>query len=172
MVSDKHTIQDQSRFEKVVLYRSSLLKQKDTSIMGFNDSFIGKFFEMEERKTDFMTELKGACATFLTLAYILAVNPAILSDSGGPCVPDADGVEGLAYQTCVQEVKKEYITATAIASLIGCKSLLLSDIVYFTCFSKHSFIFDLSAFLGLLMGLMANLPIALAPGMGLNAYFT
>jgi AGZA family xanthine/uracil permease-like MFS transporter len=117
--------------------------------MGINElvqnSAIGRFFELEERKTNFTTEFKGACATFLTLAYILAVNPAILSDSGGPCVvPDSGDIFDADYMACIGEVKKEYITATAIASMIGC----------------------------LLMGLMANLPIALAPGMGLNAYFT
>ena len=108
--------------------------------MGINDaiqgSFIGKFFQLEERKTDFTTELKGALATFLTMAYILAVNPAILSDSGGPCIPPDGNIFDPEYETCMFDVKKQYITATAIASMIGC----------------------------FLMGFMANLPVALAPG--------
>ena len=63
--------------------------------MGLNDiiqgSFIDRFFELEERKTNFSTEFRGAVATFLTMAYILTVNPAILADSGGPCVVGEDG---------------------------------------------------------------------------------
>lgn len=117
--------------------------------MGLDDmiqgSFIGRFFELEERKTNFSTEFRGAVATFLTMAYILAVNPAILADSGGPCVVGEDGnIFAPDYLACKDEVKKEYITSTAVAAMIGC----------------------------ILMGCMANLPIALAPGMGLNAYFT
>ena len=54
--------------------------------MGLNDtiqgSFIGKFFQLEERKTDFTTELKGALATFLTMAYILAVKYVLVGLTG------------------------------------------------------------------------------------------
>jgi adenine/guanine/hypoxanthine permease len=111
-----------------------------------NNSFIGRFFEMNERKTTFTAELRGATATFMSMAYILAVNPRILADSGGPCVPSTDdgGIFGDSYAKCMEDVKREYVTSTAIVSVFGC----------------------------LLMGLMANLPIALAPGMGMNAYFT
>ena len=111
-----------------------------------SNSFIGRFFEMNERKTTFTAELRGATATFMSMAYILAVNPRILADSGGPCVPSTDdgGIFGDSYAKCMEDVKREYVTSTAIASMFGC----------------------------LLMGLMANLPIALAPGMGMNAYFT
>jgi xanthine/uracil/vitamin C permease (AzgA family) len=49
---------------------------------------------LKERGSTFTTELAGATATFLTMAYILAVNPRILADSGGPCIPnEADGGE-------------------------------------------------------------------------------
>jgi AGZA family xanthine/uracil permease-like MFS transporter len=92
-------------------------------------------------------QLAGATATFLTMAYILAVNPRILADSGGPCVPDPPeegGIFGANYEACLEEIKRQYITATAIGSMVGC----------------------------LIMGIFANLPIALAPGMGMNAYFT
>jgi adenine/guanine/hypoxanthine permease len=54
------------------------------------------------------------------------------------------GIFGPNYTQCLEDIKREYITATALASMIGC----------------------------ILMGVMANLPIALAPGMGMNAYFT
>lgn len=112
--------------------------------LAVNKSFIGKFFKMEERNTNFTTEFAGATATFLTMAYILAVNPRILADSGGPCDPGDDGIFSDSYSQCLEEVKREFITSTAIASMFGC----------------------------ILMGVVANLPIALAPGMGLNAYFT
>jgi AGZA family xanthine/uracil permease-like MFS transporter len=109
-----------------------------------NGSVIGRYFEMKERNTNFTTEMRGATATFMSMAYILAVNPRILADSGGPCVPDGDGIFGPAYEACIEAIRREYVTSTAIASMVGC----------------------------ILMGVMANLPIALAPGMGLNAYFT
>ena len=57
-------------------------------------SFIGKYFQIKERGSSFSTELAGATATFLTMAYILAVNPRILADSGGPCVFDPDDPAG------------------------------------------------------------------------------
>mmetsp|Transcript_27670 Transcript_27670/g.42578 ORF Transcript_27670/g.42578 Transcript_27670/m.42578 type:complete len:543 (+) Transcript_27670:98-1726(+) len=111
-------------------------------------SFIGKYFEFEERGAKFTTEVSGAIATFLSMAYILAVNPRILADSGGPCNPadweDTGGIFSDGYVGCMEDVKRQYVSATAIASMFGC----------------------------LLMGLGANLPIALAPGMGMNAYFT
>lgn len=107
-------------------------------------SFVGRFFDFEKRETTFMTELRGATATFMSMAYILAVNPSILSDSGGPCVAEDGDIFSESYNECVENIRRQYVTSTAIASLFGC----------------------------LAMGLLANLPIALAPGMGMNAYFT
>lgn len=109
-------------------------------------SFVGRFFKFEERGTTFSTEWSGATATFLTMAYILAVNPRILADSGGPCVADPEdgGIFGEAYEECLEELTRQYVTATAIGSTFAC----------------------------LLMGILGNLPVALAPGMGMNAYFT
>jgi adenine/guanine/hypoxanthine permease len=77
---------------------------------------------MEQRQTNFLTELTGATATFKSMAYILAVNPRILADSGGPCVPnDTDGgIFGPSYLACMEDVKREYVTSTAIASMFGC----------------------------------------------------
>ncbi|KAK4403445.1 Adenine/guanine permease AZG1 [Sesamum angolense] len=49
------------------------------------ESRIGKRFKLTERHTTFTTELRAGTATFLTMAYILAVNASILSDSGGTC---------------------------------------------------------------------------------------
>ena len=63
-------------------------------------SFVGKYFQIKERGSSFSTELAGASATFLTMAYILAVNPRILADSGGPCEPDADDPAGECIFSC------------------------------------------------------------------------
>lgn len=123
---------------------TSLIRSMDES---FAKTRIAKFFEVEERKTTLSTELRGALATFMSMAYILAVNPRILADSGGPCVVPIDDPAGIfsdEYGQCLEEIKRQYITSTAIGSMIGC----------------------------FIMGIGANLPIGLAPGMGMNAYFT
>lgn len=86
-------------------------------------AFLEKFFHLKDNKTTVKTELLAGITTFMTMAYILIVNPSILSATG----MDAGAV----------------LTATAIASFIGT-----------AC-----------------MALMSNYPFALAPGMGLNAYF-
>jgi AGZA family xanthine/uracil permease-like MFS transporter len=52
-----------------------------------SSSFISRFFELERRRTTVTTELRGAAATFLTMAYILVANPAILSAAGVPFGP-------------------------------------------------------------------------------------
>ena len=82
-----------------------------------------KFFQLKAHNTNVRTEVIAGITTFLTMAYILAVNPGILSAAGMP----ADSV----------------FTATALASFIAT----------------------------LVMALVAKLPFALAPGMGLNAFF-
>lgn len=82
-----------------------------------------KFFKLKENGTDVTTEVVAGLTTFMTMAYILAVNPSILSASG--MEPNA------------------ILMATAIASFIGCMA----------------------------MAFLANYPFALAPGLGLNAYF-
>lgn len=82
-----------------------------------------RFFKLKEQGTDVRTELLAGLTTFLTMAYIIFVNPSILADAGMP--------------------KDAVFVATCVAAAIGT----------------------------LVMGLYANYPIALAPGMGLNAYF-
>jgi AGZA family xanthine/uracil permease-like MFS transporter len=82
-----------------------------------------RIFGLESRGTDVRTELAAGFTTFLAMAYIVVVNPAILSSTGMP-------VAAVAAATCL------------IAGLAS-----------------------------IMMGLYANLPLALAPGMGLNAYF-
>jgi len=85
-----------------------------------------KLFGLEKAGTNVRTEILAGVATFLTMAYITVVNPAILSTEG-------TGMEFGAV-----------FTATIIAAIVGT----------------------------LIMGLWANWPVGLAPGMGLNAFFT
>ena len=84
---------------------------------------LNKLFKLKENNTNVKTEVIAGLTTFMAMAYILAVNPNILSGTG----MNRDAV----------------LLATAIASFIGCMA----------------------------MALLANYPFALAPGMGLNAYF-
>ncbi len=83
-----------------------------------------RVFHLAENQTTVRRELLAGLTTFMTMAYIVVVNPRILSEAGMP-------VEGVLFATCI---------SAALATLI--------------------------------MGLWANYPIALAPGMSLNAYFT
>ncbi len=83
-----------------------------------------RYFRLKENQTSLRTELIGGLTTFITMAYIVVVNPQILSKAGVP-------IEGVVFATCI---------SAAVATLV--------------------------------MGLYANYPIALAPGMSLNAYFT
>ena len=82
------------------------------------------FFKLKEHGTDVKTEVIAGFTTFLTMAYIVIVNPAILS------------ITGMDFNAV--------FVATCLAAALGTA----------------------------IMGLVANYPIALAPGMGLNAYFT
>lgn len=84
---------------------------------------LDKFFKITENNSTLKTEIIAGITTFMTMVYILAVNPSILSDAG----MDKDAV----------------FTATALSALIAT----------------------------LVMALVAKLPFALAPGMGLNAFF-
>lgn len=132
-----------------------LIESIDNSV---SDSRVGKYFKLESRKTNFTTEFRAGTATFLTMAYILSVNATILADSGGTCsasdcwvsanqtTPDPDCVLKLdpGYENCLAKVKNDLLVATALISMIGCFA----------------------------MGLLANLPLALAPGMGPNLYIT
>ncbi len=86
-------------------------------------SAMDRFFKLTEQGTDVRTEVLAGLTTFLTMAYIIFVNPSILGDAGMP--------------------KDAVFVATCIAAALG----------------------------SLVMGLWANYPIAMAPGMGLNAYF-
>ena len=83
-----------------------------------------RIFHLTENKTTVRQEFLAGLTTFMTMAYVVVVNPRILSEAGMP-------VDGVLFATCI---------SAALATLV--------------------------------MGLWANYPIALAPGMSLNAYFT
>ena len=83
-----------------------------------------RHFELKTRGSDLRTEVLAGVTTFLTMAYIVLVNPAILGQAGMP-------VAAVAAATCLA-----------------------------------------AGFASILMGFSANVPLALAPGMGLNAYFS
>jgi AGZA family xanthine/uracil permease-like MFS transporter len=83
-----------------------------------------RLFHLTENQTTVRRELLAGLTTFMTMGYVVVVNPRILAEAGMP-------VEGVLFATCI---------SAALATLV--------------------------------MGLWANYPIALAPGMSLNAYFT
>ena len=83
-----------------------------------------KLFQLREHETNVKTEIIAGITTFLTMAYIIFVNPSML---------EAAGMDNGSV-----------FVATCLAAAIGC----------------------------FIMGFVANYPIALAPGMGLNAFFT
>ncbi|MBQ1547751.1 MAG: NCS2 family permease [Lachnospiraceae bacterium] len=91
--------------------------------MNKEDNSVESFFKLKENGTTVKTEVIAGVTTFMTMAYILAVNPSILSASG----MDSNAI----------------LMATALAAFVGT----------------------------ILMALLANYPFALAPGLGLNAYF-
>jgi AGZA family xanthine/uracil permease-like MFS transporter len=85
---------------------------------------IERYFHLKENQTSIRSEFLGGLTTFITMAYIVVVNPQILAKAGVP-------IDGVVFATCA---------SAALATLV--------------------------------MGVYANYPIALAPGMSLNAYFT
>ena len=87
-------------------------------------AWLERYFGLQDKGTTIRTEVLAGFTTFLSMSYIVLVNPAILSQAGLPIV-------AVAAATCAS-----------------------------------------AAFASILMGLLADYPLALAPGMGLNAYFT
>ncbi len=90
-------------------------------------SGLDRYFKITERGSTVGTEIRAGITTFLAMAYIVFVNPSILSNA-----------------ITIDDATAQLVTVTALAAAFGT----------------------------FLMGLWANLPFALAPGMGLNAYFT
>ncbi|MBO3445455.1 NCS2 family permease [Clostridium sp. CCUG 7971] len=101
-----------------------MISQRQHEQINTSTSFLDKIFKYSERGSNARTEVIGGLTTFLTMAYIVFVNPAILSDAGMD--------------------KAALITVTILATAIGT----------------------------LIFAFLANAPFALAPGMGLNAFFT
>src|SRR6201987_2443392 len=100
------------------------MAQTQAAAFPAQNDLLDRIFHLSENKTTVRRELLGGLTTFMTMAYVVVVNPRILSEAGMP-------VEGVLFATCI---------SAALATLV--------------------------------MGLWANYPIALAPGMSLNAYFT
>lgn len=88
-----------------------------------NENWLSRYFQFSELKTTLGRETLAGLTTFISMAYILFVNPSVLSAAGMD--------------------KGAVFTATAIASALGC----------------------------LIMGIVAKYPIAIAPGLGVNAFF-
>ena len=98
-------------------------KQEERCSMSRTTTAVERLFRIRERGSSIQTELVAGLTTFVTMAYIIFVNPSIMADAGIP--------------------KEAAFVATIYATVLG----------------------------NLLMGLWVNYPIALAPGMGLNAFF-
>src|SRR6185436_16509984 len=105
-----------------VLFRSGEPPRPGVDL-GAQPGVLDRFFQLRERSTTVATELRAGLVTFLTMAYILLVNPQILAAAGMP--------------------PSDVVFATAVGSAVGT----------------------------LAMALLTNYPFALAPGMGINAYF-
>ena len=132
------------------ILRQAINKVDDTvgrSTIGRTFRLEGSGHEQEIKNTRFLTEVRAGLTTFFTMAYIISVNASIISDSGATCVctnaQDPTCLTDTSYNLCLLEVKRDLITSTA--AIAGLASFLF--------------------------GLVTNMPVALAPGMGLNAYF-
>ena len=105
--------------------QSAKQEQQTTHLQGpATSGLLDRFFKLTEHRTTIKTELLAGLTTFVTMAYIIFVNPNIMATAGVD--------HGAAF------------VATCIGAALGC----------------------------FLMGLYANWPVGLAPGMGLNAFFT
>src|SRR5579863_7714990 len=103
---------------------ATVITSRRPTLFGQIKSSLENYFEFSRLNTDWKTEVLAGVTTFITMAYIVFVNPSILKDAGMP-------VPAVFAATCLA-----------------------------------------AAFASILMGAFARYPIALAPGMGLNAYFT
>lgn len=129
----------------------SFIQRLDATVA---QSAFGRYFRLEgsghplERKgAHFSVELRAGCVTFAAMAYIISVNAGILEKSGGMCVEDGRDYDKCTKDTdcnlCLNDLRRGYVVATSAAACLA----------------------------SALMGLAANLPLGLAPGLGANAYF-
>ncbi|NMM62327.1 NCS2 family permease [Clostridium sp. P21] len=112
-------------------------------VQGRRGSFLESLFKLKENNTNVKTEILAGITTFITMAYIIFVNPSVLRIAGmnsGNVLGDA----AAKYNVGTDPVVSAVFVATCLAAAVG------------------TFI----------MGFYANLPFAQAPGMGLNAFFT
>ncbi|KAI6381469.1 hypothetical protein MCOR25_001164 [Pyricularia grisea] len=142
-----------SRLSAVMGRIRDVVYQVDEKI---NTSTFGRIFRLrgcghedEIQDATFSREFRAGLTTFATMSYIIAVNAHILADTGANCVCKNQTDLGLCsneteYLICQNEVRRDLVTATAAVA----------------------------GFSSILFGFLTNLPVALAPGMGLNAYFT
>ncbi|KAJ1396252.1 Xanthine/uracil/vitamin C permease [Sesbania bispinosa] len=112
-------------------------------------SFVGRYFKLEARKSCFTRELRAATATFLTMAYIITVNATILAASGGTCSaadcsapagPDCVVKPNAGYESCLAKTKSDLVVATSVSAMVA----------------------------SVAMGVLANLPLGLAPASALG----
>ncbi|KAK0720374.1 permease family-domain-containing protein [Lasiosphaeris hirsuta] len=140
----------ETKLNKISNFLSSINERVNKSTFGRVFRLQGSGHPDEIKDANFSTEIRAGLTTFATMAYIIAVNSSILADTGFDCLCekpiDTQGncANNEHWNICYNEVKLDLITATAAISGLG----------------------------SILFGLMTNLPVALAPGMGLNAYFT
>ncbi|KJZ79350.1 hypothetical protein HIM_01501 [Hirsutella minnesotensis 3608] len=136
-----------SRFFGIRDFLDYLDRRITTSRFGRLFRLAGTGHPNEIRGATFLREFRAGLTTFTTMAYIIAVNASLLSQTGGTCECDitprelCDSIPEFA--ACKEEVRRDLVTATA--ALAGMASIVF--------------------------GALTNLPVALAPGMGLNAYF-
>jgi AGZA family xanthine/uracil permease-like MFS transporter len=112
---------------------------------GHEKSFLEDYFKLSENHTTVRTEILAGITTFITMAYIIFVNPSVLMQAGmntKGLVGDAALKAGIS--SINDPIVASIFAATCIAAAVGT----------------------------IIMGLYANLPFAQAPGMGLNAFFT
>ncbi|EMD85089.1 hypothetical protein COCC4DRAFT_66668 [Bipolaris maydis ATCC 48331] len=110
------------------------------------NDWVARSIPNARKNARFTTEMLAGLITFLTMAYIIDVNASILADSGVTCVCN-DPVDPKCnvndeYAICMLEAERDLITSTSA----------------------------ISALASFLMGIVANLPVGMAPAMGLNAY--
>lgn len=105
-------------------------------------NFFERLFKLQENGTNVKTEIMAGITTFITMAYIIFVNPNILKEAGMNA-QGLFGAEAAELSMTADPIVGAVFVATCIAAVIGT----------------------------LVMGLYANLPFGLAPGMGLNAFF-
>lgn len=114
-----------------------------TKLNSEKESFLESYFKLKENNTNVKTEIIAGITTFITMAYIIFVNPNILKLAG---------------------MNSENIVGDAAGKFVIGSDPVVSAVFVATC---------LAAAVGtFIMGFYANLPFAQAPGMGLNAFFT